>query len=266
MDFSFSENQTVEDINKVPQDFRGLYKQGDDGKYALNSDDEGVKSAVSAITRLNSALANERKNRPAKVDLSGLKDFGETPEDIVKNVQTKITELEEAAAGSKEAKLNLDKVKEDLAKGFSKEKEQLTKRNEALTGQLHGLLVETAATSAIAELKGVPELLLPFVKNHVKVIEEEGQFKVFVVDGANERRYSGTTGEPMSIKELVAEMKASDKYARLFESDTASGGGTKPGSHAKGNQNIQKKSGDRELSSIEKIAQGLNKGQAGRGK
>lgn len=266
MDFSFSENQTVEDINKVPQDFRGLYKQGTDGKYALNAEDEGVKSAVSAITRLNSALANERKNRPAKVDLSPLKDFGETPEDIAKNIGEKMAALEEAAAGSKEAKLNLDKVKEDLAKGFSKEKEQLTKRNEALTGQLHTLLVENAATAAISELKGVPELLLPFVKNHVKVIEEEGQFKVFVVDGANERRYSGTTGEPMSIKELVSEMKSSDKYARLFESDTASGGGTKPGAHGKGQQAITKKTGERELSAVEKISAGLAKGQATRGR
>lgn len=142
MDFSFSDNQSVEDINKVPQDFRGLYKQGSDGKYALNAEDEGVKSAVSAITRLNSALAAERKNRPAKVDLSALKDYGETPEEIAKNISEKMSELEEAAAGSKDAKLNLDKVKEDLAKGHSKELEKMTKRTEALTGQLHTLLVE----------------------------------------------------------------------------------------------------------------------------
>ena len=47
-----------------------------------------------------------------------------------------------------------------------------------------GLLVENEATAAVAEAKGIPDLLLPFIRDQVKVVEEDGEFKVFVVDKA----------------------------------------------------------------------------------
>lgn len=267
MEFNFADHTSVEDINKVPQDFRGLYSKGDDGKYALASDHEGVKSAVSAITKLSGALAAERKNRPAKVDLTPLAAYGDSPDTIATTIAEKMAELETAAAGSKDAKLNIDKVRQELAAGHAKETEKYVKREEALKNQLYGMMVETAATTAIAELKGVPELLLPFIKNQVKVVEEEGEFKVFVVDGGGDRRYSGATGQPMSIKELVAEMKATEKYGRLFESDAREGGGTKPGAANPGARKMAVGAGkDGELTAMQKISQGLQKGQARSGK
>ena len=76
---------------------------------------------------------------------------------------------------------------------------------------MYGLLVENNATNAVVDAKGVPELLMPFIKGQVKVIEEDGSFNVYVVDPQGDRRYSGITGQPMNIKELVMEMKANEK-------------------------------------------------------
>jgi hypothetical protein len=259
MDFEFT---PVDSIDKVPEQFRGIYKQGDDGKFVP---DDAHKGVIEAITGLNRSLKAARAEAKAKtpVDLSPLADFGKTPEEIKAAVESRINELQEQVAKGGDAKVNLEKIKQDLAAAHAKDLERANKRSEALQNQLYGLLVENAATAAVVELKGVPELLLPFIKQQVKVVEEEGQFNVYVVDSSGDRRYSGVTGQPMTIKELVAEMKANEKYGRLFESEAPAGGGMPP----RGGSTPPRQPG-RVLSANEKIAVGLAKGQfkSGRGR
>lgn len=259
MDFEFT---PVDSIDKVPEQFRGIYKQGDDGKFIV---DDTYKGVVEAITGLNKSLKAARAEAKAKtpVDLSPLADYGRTPEEIKATVESRINELQEQVAKGGDAKVNLEKIKQDLAAAHAKDLEKANKRSEALQNQLYGLLVENAATAAVVELKGVPELLLPFLKQQVKVVEEEGEFKVFVVDAQGDQRYSGVTGQPMTIKELVAEMKANEKFGRLFESEAPAGGGMPP----RGGSTPPRQPG-RVLSANEKIAAGLAKGQfkAGRGR
>lgn len=253
MEFNFNENLAVDSIEKVPQDFRGLYKEKE-GKFALNTEDDSVKSAVAAITKLNASLAAERKlTKKGPVDLTPLKEFGETPEDIVKSFTEK---LQAAQAGTdKDAKVNLEKIKQELAQAHAKDLQSKDGKITALTNQLYSHLVEATATAAIAEAKGVPELVLPFIKNQVKVIEADGKMIPRVVDSAGDIRFSGVTGEPMTIVELVKELKANEKYGRLFESEAPSGTGSKPGAASK--PTGQQPKG--ELSSADKIAAGLKK-------
>lgn len=252
MDFEFT---PVDTIDKVPEQFRGIYKQGDDGKYVP---DDAYKGIVEVVTGLNRSLKAARAEAKARtpVDLSPLADFGKTPEEIKAGIQNKLKELQDQLAAGGEAKLNLDKVRSDLAAAHAKDLEKHQTRSQALQNQLYGLLVENAATAAVVELKGVPELLLPFIKNQVKVLEQDGEFKVFVVDGQGDQRYSGVTGQPMTIKELVAEMKANEKYGRLFESEAPAGGGMKPGAGS-----TPPRQQGKVLTANEKIAQGLAKGQ-----
>lgn len=252
MDFEFQE---VESLDVVPEQFKGLYAEAD-GKYRLNDNYKGVAEAVTGLNRSLKAARAEAKAMKGKTDLSPLADFGEDPASIAETVKTRMQELEAQLANGDKAKVNVDKIKEDLAKAHSKDLEKVSKRSEALQTQLYGLLVENAATTAIAELKGVPELLMPFVKTQVNVLEEDGEYRVFVVDGQGDRRYSGITGQPMSIKELVSEMKANEKFGRLFESEAPQGGGTPPG----GRRPVQQPRG--EMSANDKIRAGLAKGQA----
>lgn len=257
MDFEFSE---VDDINKVPEQFRPLYTESD-GKYLPNEQYKGVTEAITGLNRsLKAARAEAKDKAKGQVDLSPLKDFGETPEDIRQTFDNKLKEAQDELAKGDKAKLNLDKVRQELAEAHANDLKKREAREEALTSQLYTLLVENKATAAIAELKGVPDLLLPFVKNQVKIVEEDGQFKEYVVDEQGDRRYSGITGQPMTIKELVAEMKANEKFGRLFESDSPSGGGTPPGSGGTPPRGQQK-----EMSAADKIAAGLAKRQGKRG-
>jgi hypothetical protein len=88
-------------------------------------------------------------------------------------------------------------------------------------------------------------------------VEENGKFTPIVVDEQGDRRYSSLTGQPLTIKELVASMKSNERYARLFDSEQQKGGGgVPPGKKAAATQS------QGELSPSQKIQAGLSKNQA----
>ena len=254
MDFEF---QQVDKIDLVPEQFRGIYEEKD-GKFSVGESFQGVTTAVIGLNKSLKAARAEAKGKTA-IDLSVLSDYGATPEEIKESVAGKITELQNEIAKGGSAKLNLDKVRKEMADAHSKDLQKRDSRTEALQNQLYGLLVENNATNAIVDAKGVPELLMPFIKSQVKVIEEDGSFTVYVVDGQGDRRYSGITGQPMTIKELALEMKANEKFGRLFESEAPAGGGMQPGSGKRAAAGSNE-----ELSSTQKISRGLsNRGRNG---
>lgn len=222
MDFDFS--QPVESLDKVPEQLRPLFKDAGDGKFTVDEPFKGVATVVAGLNTSLKAARLDAKNKA--VDLTPLIEFGSTPADIKTAFDAKIEEISKAKGG--DANKQIEAVKTSMAAGFDAEKKKLTARTDALQTQLYGLLVENTATAAIAELKGTPELLLPFIKTQVKVTEADGRFVVTVVDGAGETRY-GATGQPMTIKELVTEMKGQEKYGRLFDSEAPIGGGKRPG-------------------------------------
>lgn len=260
MDFLFPESVT--DLATVPEQFRPMYAAAEDGKtHSLKKNDATVKGAVEAIIGLGKSLKASRTDteneRKKKVDLSPLKDWGEDPASIANSFNAKLKELQDQLAQGGKAKIDLDSLRADMTKAHNKEKEGWETRLKTLKGQLFTVLVENNAKSALAADALDVDLALPFVKNFIKTVEEDGQVKIYVVDEQDNRRY-GPNGADMTIAELVNEMRISKKYAPLFKSNTPKGGGTPPGAGS-GRQ----KAGDdkAEKSSVEKIQIGLNKGQ-----
>ena len=269
MEFDFSKSQTVDSLDAVPSDFQGLYVEKD-GKHTLATEDPKVGSAVSAVLRLNKSLNAERTAHGATktkvVDLGALSEYGDTPDNILEGVTTKMDELKKGAKnkGAEDLDRQVSKIKEDLAKAHTDEKDGLTTRIGALTKQLHGLLVTNDATQALAQAGAIDaDLVLPHINSQVKVSEEDGQFMVHVVDQAGDMRYSGTTGSPMSITELVGELKANDKYKPLFKSESPSGGGKGP---TQRRQSTVPGQGQEDRTPERKIADGLRAGNYQTGK
>ena len=253
MEFLFTD--TVDSISAVPEQYRPLYVEKD-GKHRL-IDDPKVKPATEGLVALGKALKAAREEagdyKKKIVDLSPLKEFGESPQEIVSSFKTKLEELTDQVAQGSKAKLDLDKVKQDLSKGHATELAAKDKRIEALTNQLHSLLIENTATEAIAKEKGDAALLMPHVLKRVKAIEEDGAVKVKVVDDKNAIRFSPTSGNEMTIVELVREMKNDKSYGKLFESEAPRGGGLRPGSTQRKVESVS--SGEK--SPIDKIRAGL---------
>lgn len=257
MEFQFLEKYANE--AEIPADFRGLYSKDEaSGEMIRRSDDPGITAAIAAIGGLNGALRAARGEAKAlkgsQVDLSVLKDFGDNPDAILQAVTSQIEELQGQVQGGEQAKVDVSKVREELAQAHAMELKGRDERNDALKRQLHELLVDQAARSAIGDSAINADLLLPFINRQVKALEEDGKFKVVVVDGEGTRRYSGTTGLEMTIPELVETMKGDSQYQPLFKSQAPEGGGTPaPGQRKAVPANMPQP----EKSSVDKISAGL---------
>jgi hypothetical protein len=237
MEFDFQDNLSVpSDKFKtvVPADFQGLYVERD-GKWALRTDDPTVGSAVTAIAGLNKsnrAMRAERDALKARVpDLSKLAEYGSDPDSILAGIEKKLDEVKatHSTKTGQELERQVAKIREDLGTAHRTELEKHVARINGLTSQLHNLLVTSDAMSALAEAGAVdPELVMPFIHSQVKVSEADGKFDVVVLQKNGDPRYSGATAKPMTIRELVGEMKADERYGQLFKSDAPRGGGANP--------------------------------------
>lgn len=262
--FVFAEHMEVVKLDTVPEQFRVYYKDKGDGTgFKVDTENPVVKSTVEIVTGLHSSLTASRAEaqglKGKSVDLSLLGEFGSDVGSIAEGVKNKMNGLQTQLADlQKGGKVNVEKIKEEIAAQFATEIDGHKKRGEALTNQLYGLLVENAANEAIASEKGKPKLLMPFIKNQVRVLDEEGQFNVYVVNDKNERQYSGVTGQPLTMKELVLKMKADPTYQPLFDSEAPSGGGanTNQTNFKPGSMNQKP-----EMNAVDKISAGLQKGQ-----
>jgi len=113
--FDFAENETVDDINSVPEQFRGAYVEAEGGGSYIIADH--AKGLVESVTGLNKALTASRKEAKdykgkavdPKTIIAGIGDFED-----VDAVKARITELESTVAEG--GKINLDKIKADNAR------------------------------------------------------------------------------------------------------------------------------------------------------
>lgn len=220
-------------FNTIPENLRGIYQpvEGKQGTYHVPEALRPVADAITGLFQANTKIRGENKElaKKGQIDLSGLEDFGEDLPTIKERIKARLEELETAAAAGKDGKLNVDKVRAEMKAAMEKAVADERKVQDALRGTVHKYLVTSGASEALAAEGGMVELAMPFVERQVKVVEVDGEFKAVVVDADGDPRISGGTGQPMTIKELVREMKGQEKFAPLFKSDAKGGGGALPG-------------------------------------
>lgn len=186
---------------------------------------------------LKSALEKERSNVST---LQGqIKNFGDL--DPVKAREALAT-IEKIGKGesTEEVKAQIEAVTNQLTEKHQGELGERDTKIGTLTEQLSTALIDSAATSAIAEAKGNAKLLLPLVKSQVKLQEDTIDGKsVKVVRVMNERgevRVSPKTNNqgPMTVGELIEEMSKDKSLAGAFAGSGNSGSHV-PGAPGSGN-------------------------------
>lgn len=222
---------TVNSIDEIDEALRPLYVEKD-GKYNLDvadlEDTTVLKKSINAEREAAKTAQAKAKELDKKV--KGWEQLGKSPDEI--------KEMIEAANKAEEEKLNRagewtklkeqmnakhqEELKAEAAKAAAKDVQLLSMRK-----SLERHLVDAQATAAIAMHKGVPDLLLPHVQRHVKVIEDGDNYFVRVVDSKGDPRVNGK-GDPLSIEDLVNEMKSTDIFGRAFEGSGQSGSGMRP--------------------------------------
>jgi len=186
---------------------------------------------------LKSSLQKERES--VKSLTASLKPYeGLDAEQARKAIDT-VAELGDQASVDDKIAAGLKEKETQLQRKFEQDRDALVKKYDTdlanrdgtittLENQLERELVTTAATTAITGAKGSTKLLLPVVRGMVKMTAtEDGQRVAQVLDGAGHVRLSTKSGstDPMSIDELVEELRQDSEFARGFDGTGASGSG-----------------------------------------
>ena len=255
--FDFGSNREVKDLAAVPETFRGFYKEkAEGGGFILDTENPVVRGAVEALsgarTALNTARSDLDAAKAAQIDLSPLKDFGDDPTKIKTTFDAKLAELKGQIKDGTDIEKQLDSQRTEMTSTHEKEKKSLQDQINALQTQLYTELVDGETLKAVGDTAENPKLVLPFVRERVKPIKTDAGIAIRVLKADGEIRMSGTTGLPMTVEELVTEMRGSKDYAGLFKSEARQGSGHRPGTGGGGSPR-----GAEDMTANQKIAAGL---------
>ena len=274
MEFTFKDNSIVADVNSIPEKYRGLYVEGDGdnaGKMVLTSAASGIVADLIGNQETLAGVRNDKKkvtdeNAERRLAVKAVEDFAQSvglevgDEGMTAALKTFVDDLQGQIKGGKEIKINMEKVNAEADRRVATVTETKDTELAEMRAALSRHLISDAASRALAEHKGSIDLLLPHVLASCKMVRKEnGDYGVTVLDAQGDARLDSAGGF-LGVSGLVSEMKNQDKFGRAFESESAPGSGTTPGSMNRSNTNSQQTG--QELSSVDKIRIGLQKGQA----
>lgn len=222
----------IDKLEDVAEGVRGEYRAANTndgetlkGKFILDVTALGGLG-LENVEGLKSALGKERRRAD---DAEGkVKGFGDL--DPAKTVAA-LAELEDLKKldpkkeADKLAEVKVQAATQAMKADHEKVLGDEKKRSAGYREQVGKLLVDNVATSALTEHKGSVELLLPIIKSNTRLKETDSGFEVEVVDVSGNVRF-GKDAKPMTVAELVADLKADAKFGRAFDASGKSGSGT----------------------------------------
>lgn len=171
------------------------------------------------------------------------------------------TAAEEAERKKAAAEGDFKSLEAQLVSKYEKQIEQERAEKSRYASAMEQHLIDAAIATELAKHSDTPRLLMPHLKSQVKVLEADGQFHARVVDAQGTVRIGkGQGSSPMSIAELVEEMKSIPEYAPAFRGSGSSGGGaSKSSGSAAGQRVIQADDNAAFIANLEGIAKGTTK-------
>jgi hypothetical protein len=197
----------------LPLEIQKEYKADGDG-FILDTD-----VVFEDTTGLKSALEKERKERKEAKERVGT---------LESEVSSLVSEKEKLELRAKPAG---DLEKSWQAK-LDKEKAEFKAKEEGLTGQLRGLLVDNVATQMAAEVSTAPGLIIPHIQKRLSIEQVDGKFITRVLDGEGK-------ASALSVNELKSEFLANKDFAPIIKASNASGGGASGGKLPPGGKAIK---------------------------
>jgi hypothetical protein len=214
----------VDKIEDIDEPQRPLYVEKD-GKFHLDVD--GIEDTAPLKKSLESA---RRVERDIKKKIEAWEKLGKTPEEIAEMLAKLEDDVHQKAIKDGDWEAAKKQMLEKHDKEMDKLRQQLgLKDSEIVTlrSSIEKGMLEREATQAITAEKGKAVLLMPHVTKYAKVLVEDGRTEIQVVDDKGQPRFNGK-GDPMTLLELVAEMRLSDTYGQAFEGTGSSGSGSPP--------------------------------------
>jgi len=212
---------TKTEFDSLDEGIRGLYEAKEDG-YMLAV--EGIED----VSGLKGALAKERADREKYAkQVKGWEALGKTPEEITEL----LVKQQEDEKKKLESKGEYDKLVAQINESHQKALGAKDKEIEAMSRTLEKHLIDAAVISAISDEGGNAKLLLPHVKDRVKVVKsDDGDYAVNVLLPDKSAPLVGNDGKPLSISAFVKSLKEDEVFQVAFKATGKGGSGALPGS------------------------------------
>lgn len=219
----------LEKVDDLSDELKKQYKEKD-GKFYLDvssvagfalEDIQGLKKSLQGERDSVSGLKKELKDYKEIGTIEDVRDGMDKVKDFDKMTpETKVKEQIDSAIG---------KAEKQWIKKF--DKQELQRSN--LLNHVQDLAVVATATTAINEKKGSVELLLPHVKNNIKLNFADDDYKSFdtvVIDRDGQTKMTNKQGstDKMGIDEYVGEMASNKTFQRAFDGTGRTGSGGMP--------------------------------------
>lgn len=198
----------VEKIEDVPEPLRELYVANGSGGYRLNAEPDDGGELKRTLERVKGEHQTMRERLSAFEGLD--------PAEARKALEA----LREKGARKGDEDAALREVQEKFQKQLERE--------QSLRQAMLTRATESRVAAAVAAAKGARELLVPVILPRLKVeVGEDGSVVEKVLNERGEARLSPkpNSTDPMTLEELVEELRAHAVYGRAFEANTGSGGG-----------------------------------------
>lgn len=217
----------VDSLDGLSDDLKSAYEEKD-GKFFLKVEPvDGY--ALEDVSGLKNTLSKEMTTRKNLEKIANK--FKDLDPDYVANALKELDELKKIDPEKEVDRLVNTKLEAHKTQLVAKHEEELNSeraKSEKYRRKIEDLLRDQVATQHIAEMKGSVKLLLPHVRAFTRVVEENDDFRVEVIDQAGNVRIGDSKGSPMSIADLIREMRESEEFGRAFEGDGTSGTGKVP--------------------------------------
>jgi hypothetical protein len=220
----------IKSLDEIAEPLREHYVEKD-GKFMLDATPSNGL-AIEDVTGLKNSLAAARGERDKlNEQIRGFKDIDPTK---ARDALKKVEEMQNWDP-DKQVEEKIKAKLEQMKSLHQQELEKVSGESKALTGQLEKLMVDAAASEALQKEGGNIKILMPHIRSQVRMRRtEDGQMIAEVVDESGNPRVGDAQGNPMTIPQLVDELRQSDDYAPAFSGSGSSGSGSKPSnSHQK---------------------------------
>lgn len=211
---------------------------------------ERIAAETAGLKQNRDELLKESKSAAAKLKAYD----GVDPEEYKK--------LKEAAQEAERKRLqgegDFKALEAQLIKKYDGELEKERGNTTKYRTALEQSLIDRDAIAELAKHSDAPMLLLPHVKGQMKVMEHDGQLVARIVDSqGNVRIGKGQGSAPMTLPELMDEMKQDKQFAVAFRGSGSSGGGApKSGASGGGSRHIESTNTPDFLRNLDSIAKG----------
>jgi F0F1-type ATP synthase membrane subunit b/b' len=214
-----------ENLDGLSEQEQGHYVERE-GKFYLEVEAvDGV--ALENVTGLKTTVGKLRTTETAlQKKIAELTDrFKDLDPEEARNALSKMDEIKNWD-GDQKIQEAVEAAKRELVKQHKKEKEELENELSNTQDQLTDAIVDTKIVEALTKEEGNVTLLMPHVKQHVRMVKNaDGKFIPEVINDAGEQRIGDSDGSPMTISQYIAEMKTQTTFAAGFPGANSTGSG-----------------------------------------